>query len=159
MTLPGILTCTTRVLLVEDSPADLELTRELLEESAMACELHVARDGEAALDFLHRRGAHSRAPRPDLVLLDLNLPRRSGWEVLRECKADPGLRAIPVVVLTTSRAEEDVAGAYDLQANCFVSKPLDLDGYAATMRAIELFWLTTARLPRPGLTWPTTATG
>ena len=107
----------------------------------------MARDGEAALEFLFRRGQHAGAPRPDLVLLDLNLPRRNGQEVLRAVKADDGLKTIPVIVLTTSRADEDVLSSYRDHANCFISKPLDVDEFSAVVRSIESFWLGTARLP------------
>jgi len=136
-----------QILLVEDTPSDVELTRELLEEAAIENDLHVARDGEAALAFLYRRGAHAGAPRPDLILLDLNLPRRSGHEVLRTIKGDDRLKAIPVIVLTTSRADEDVLASYRDHANCFISKPLDLDEFIAVVKSIEGFWLGTVRLP------------
>jgi chemotaxis family two-component system response regulator Rcp1 len=136
-----------QILLVEDTPSDVELTRELLEEAAIDNVLHVTRDGEAALEFLYRRGAHAGAPRPDLILLDLNLPRRSGHEVLQTIKGDDRLKTIPVIVLTTSRADEDVLTSYRHHANCFISKPLDLDDFIAVVKSIEGFWLGTVRLP------------
>jgi CheY-like chemotaxis protein len=136
-----------QILLVEDTPIDVELVRELLQEGDTDAVLHVTRDGEAALEFLYARGRHSTAPRPDLVLLDLNLPRRNGHEVLGAIKADERLKTIPVIVLTTSRADRDVQAAYAAHANCFISKPLDVDEFAAVIRSIETFWLGTARLP------------
>jgi CheY-like chemotaxis protein len=111
--------------------------------------IHTVEDGVEALDFLHRRPPYADAPRPDLILLDLNLPRKDGREVLAEIKADPALRTIPVVVLTTSRARDDVLRSYDLHANCFISKPMDLNEFNAVVKSIEDFWLTVARLPSP----------
>lgn len=138
------------VLLVEDNPADVRLTREAMKEGAVENILHVVGDGEEALAFLKRTGAHGQAPRPDLILLDLNLPKKSGREVLAEIKDDTSLRAIPVVVLSTSRAEEDIASSYALHANCFISKPMDLDDFITVVQRIEQFWLTTVSLPRGG---------
>lgn len=135
------------ILLVEDSPADVRLTQEAFAETAHPVELHVACDGVEALDFLRRRGAHANAPRPDLILLDLNMPRMDGREVLAEIKRDPELRRTPVVVLTTSEDEEDVLQAYQLNANCFITKPVDLDRFFEVVRAIDLFWLGTVALP------------
>jgi two-component system, chemotaxis family, response regulator Rcp1 len=136
-----------QILLVEDSPGDVRLTREAMRDARMANELHVVGDGEAALDFLHRRGPYADTPRPDIVLLDLNLPRKDGREVLEEMKADDELRRIPVIVLTTSAAERDVLRSYDLHVNAFVTKPLDLDGFVQVVRSIESFWLSIVRLP------------
>jgi chemotaxis family two-component system response regulator Rcp1 len=135
------------VLLVEDSADDVFLTRETLRESKLYLNLHVARDGVEALDFLYRRGPHAAAPRPDLILLDLNLPRVNGRQVLAEIKEDPSLRAIPVVVLTVSQDEADVLAAYSLHANCYIAKPLDLDQFIKVVQAIQEFWLTIVKLP------------
>ena len=135
------------ILLVEDSPSDVELTREALAEAKLRNHLHVASDGVAALAFLRRQGAHAAAPRPDLVLLDLNLPRVDGREVLAALKADPALADIPVVILTTSAAEEDILRSYQLHANCYVTKPVDLDQFVKVVRAIEGFWLEIVKLP------------
>jgi chemotaxis family two-component system response regulator Rcp1 len=135
------------ILLVEDNPADARLTREVFEGGRLTTHLNVVADGEEALAFLRREGPFADSPRPKLVLLDLNLPRKDGREVLHEMKADPALSRIPVIVLTTSAAEADILHSYDLQANCFITKPLDLDEFFEVVRAIEDFWLTTARLP------------
>jgi len=135
------------VLLVEDDPGDVVLIKEAFEFNKVHNALHTVSDGVEALDFLYRRNGHEDAPRPDLVLLDLNLPRKDGREVLQELKADPALCRIPVIVLTTSAAESDILHSYDLQANCFITKPLDLDEFFEVVRAIEDFWLATARLP------------
>jgi two-component system response regulator len=137
-----------QVLLVEDNPGDVELTREALEEGRLANALHVVRDGEEALDFLMRRGRHRGAVRPDLVLLDLNLPKMSGREVLAEIKSDPTFSTIPVVVLTSSAAEEDVARSYELHANCYVQKPVGLEQFISIVRQIEDFWFVVVKLPR-----------
>jgi CheY-like chemotaxis protein len=136
------------VLLVEDNPGDVRLTREAFKEGKRRINLSVVPDGEQALAFLHRQGAHAAAPRPDLILLDLNLPRKGGREVLAEIKADARLRRIPVVVLSTSQAEPDVRACYDLHANCYLVKPIDLDQFLGVVRAIEDFWLTVVKLPR-----------
>jgi CheY-like chemotaxis protein len=136
-----------RILLVEDSPGDVRLTEEALKRTPAMGELHVARDGEHALDFLRRRGRYEGAPRPDLVLLDLNLPRRDGREVLQVMKRDASLRRIPVVVMTTSSSEDDVRELYDLHANSFVTKPLELDDFMHAVQSIEGFWGHVARLP------------
>jgi two-component system, chemotaxis family, response regulator Rcp1 len=138
---------TVEILLVEDNPADARLTREVFEGGRLSTHLNVVADGEQALAFLRREGPYAEAPRPKLVLLDLNLPRKDGREVLDELKSDPTLARIPVIVLTTSAAESDILHSYDLQANCFITKPLDLDEYFSVVRSIEDFWLTTARLP------------
>lgn len=135
------------ILLVEDSPSDAMLCRAALAQAGVACRVHHVEHGVDALDYLHRRGAHAGAPRPDLVLLDLNLPMLDGRKVLEAIKGDPGLRAIPVVVLTTSRAREDVDRAYQHHANCYVVKPLDFDHFTEVMREIERFWFRTALLP------------
>ena len=135
------------ILLVEDNPGDARLTLEALKESSAHNRLHHVADGVEAIDFLRRRGPHAAAPRPDLILLDLNLPRKSGREVLAEIKADAILRRIPVVVLTTSQSEEDVMTVYNLNANCYVTKPADLEDYLKTIRCLEEFWLRVARLP------------
>jgi chemotaxis family two-component system response regulator Rcp1 len=135
------------ILLVEDNPADVHLTVEALRDAKVHNNLHVASDGEEALAFLRRRNGYKEAPRPDLILLDLNLPRKSGREVLADVKADPDLRQIPVIILSTSSAEDDVTSAYDLAANCYVTKPVDLDEFIGVVRAIDSFWLSLARLP------------
>jgi CheY-like chemotaxis protein len=136
------------ILLVEDSPGDVRLTREALKEAKVLNSLSVATDGVEALEFLHRRGKFAGAPRPDLILLDLNLPRKDGREVLEEIKADAGLKRIPIVVLTTSNAEEDVVRAYDLHANCYITKPVDFHQFITVVQSIEDFWLTVVKLPR-----------
>ncbi|HEY0972821.1 MAG TPA: response regulator [Gemmatimonadales bacterium] len=135
------------ILLVEDNRADAELTREALTESKVLSRLHVVRDGVQALAFLRREAGHEDAPRPDLILLDLNLPRKDGRTVLAEIKRDPALRLIPVVVLTSSEAEQDIARAYELNANCYVTKPVDLEQFLTIVHSIEQFWLTVVRLP------------
>ncbi len=135
------------ILLVEDNPGDVGLTEAALEESKIRNTLHVVNDGEAALSFLRREGDDSFAPRPDLILLDLNLPKKDGREVLSEIKSDPDLKRIPVVVLTASDAEQDILKSYDLQANCYISKPLDLDSFVKVISAIEEFWLAIVKLP------------
>ncbi len=137
------------ILLVEDNPGDVRLTLEALREGRIANQLHVAQDGEDALAFARRQGRHAGAPRPDLILLDLNLPRKDGREVLEELKNDPELHRIPVIVLTTSSAEQDVLRSYDLHANCFISKPIGYDDFIAAVRSIENFWLRLVQLP-PG---------
>lgn len=135
------------ILLVEDNPADVRLMRELLHEGKIPAHLSVVTDGEQALDFLYARGKFVTAPRPNLVLLDFNLPKRDGREVLEVVKNDPRLRRIPIIVLTTSRSERDIRSAYDRHANAFVSKPSDLDDFARVLSSIEEFWFNTARLP------------
>lgn len=135
------------ILLVEDNPGDIRLTREALKDAKMLNCLHVVEDGETALNFLHRRGQYGQAPRPDLILLDLNLPGTNGREVLADIKADESLKTIPVVILTTSRAEEDVLKAYKLHANCYVTKPVDFVQFIRVVKAIETFWLTIVALP------------
>jgi CheY-like chemotaxis protein len=135
------------VLLVEDDPGDVLLIREAFEYNKVHNTLHVASDGVEALDFLRRRNGHEDAPRPDLVLLDLNLPRKDGREVLEEIKADRDLRTIPVVVLTTSEAEEDILRSYDLHANAYVTKPVDFDRFIEVVRLIDDFFVTVVKLP------------
>lgn len=135
------------LLLVEDNAGDIRLTQEALKEGNIAVHLSVATDGVEAVEFLHRTGKYKDAPRPDLILLDLNLPRKNGREVLREIKTDPDLKMIPVLVMTTSKAEQDVARAYSLNANCYITKPIDLDEFMAVVHSIEDFWLDKARLP------------
>jgi two-component system, chemotaxis family, response regulator Rcp1 len=140
------------ILLVEDSAADVRLTQEAMKDAKVLNELHVARDGVQAMDFLRRTGEHAGAPRPDLVILDLNLPRMDGKEVLAAMKGDPELRSIPVAVLTTSSAEADVLDSYDLGANCYLTKPVDLDQFLVVVRAMEEFWFGLVRLPQGGAT-------
>ena len=134
------------ILLVEDNPGDVRLTREALKEAKVVNNLHVVEDGVIALDFLYRRASYTEAPRPDLILLDLNLPRKNGREVLAEIKSDEMLKAIPVVILTTSHAEEDILRAYNLHANCYVTKPVDFLQFATVIRSLEDFWLTVVTL-------------
>ncbi|MFI7235582.1 response regulator [Streptomyces cyaneofuscatus] len=136
------------VLLVEDDPGDELMTREAFEDNKIRNTLHVVRDGQEALDFLYRRGEYPDAPRPDLVLLDLNLPKYDGRQVLEQIKGDPELSLIPVVVLTTSSAEEDILRSYKLHANAYVTKPVDLDQFIAAVRQIDEFFVTVVRLPR-----------
>jgi CheY-like chemotaxis protein len=135
------------ILLVEDNAADVRLTEEALREGKVRNNLHVARDGMEALEFLKRQGKHAKATRPDLILLDLNLPRRDGREVLAEIKNDPELKMIPVVVLTTSSAEADILKSYKLHANCYITKPVDLEQFVSVVKSIDDFWLTVVRLP------------
>ena len=135
------------ILLVEDSPGDVRLTQEILADTRIANDIYVVNDGEAAMAFLRQQGEHAQAPRPDLVLLDLNLPRKDGREVLQEMKTDETLRRIPVIVLTTSAAERDVLRSYDLHVNCYITKPIDLDEFITVVRSIEGFWLSVVRLP------------
>jgi len=136
------------ILLVEDNPGDVRLTEEALREGRIANRVWVARDGEEAMDFLHQRGDHAHSPRPDLVLLDLNLPRKDGREVLAEIKSDPELHRTPVIVLTTSNADRDVLLSYDLHANCYIKKPIEYEEFIAAVRGIESFWFKIVRLPR-----------
>ena len=135
------------ILMVEDNPGDVRLTREALKGGKVLNQLHVVEDGVAALDFLYRRAPHQNAIRPDLILLDLNLPKMDGRQVLATIKSDDSLKLIPVVVLTTSQAEEDVLRAYRLSANCYVTKPVDLHQFNRIVQAIEQFWLTVVSLP------------
>jgi two-component system, chemotaxis family, response regulator Rcp1 len=136
------------ILLVEDNPGDVRLIREALRDGKVWNNPHVVNDGQAALDFVFRREPYADKPRPDLVLLDLNLPKKDGREVLKVIKSDPDLKRIPVVVLTTSKEEEDVLRAYNLAANCYVTKPVEFDEFMKVIRMIEDFWLTIVALPR-----------
>lgn len=138
---------TAEILLVEDNPADIRLTQEVFEEIGIPHHLHVARDGEEALAMLRRQGAQAGMPEPDLVLLDLNLPRKDGREVLAEVKNDPKLNHIPVVVLSTSRAERDVLACYHLHANCYLQKPVDFEAFATLIRGLQDFWFGKVSLP------------
>ena len=135
------------ILLVEDSPSDAEFTAEALKEAKVRNHLSLVEDGVQAMEFLRRQGRYTKAPRPDLIMLDLNLPRKDGREVLAELKADEKLKMIPVVVLTTSRAEEDVLRAYQLHANCYITKPVDFQQFLSVVRSIESFWLFVVTLP------------
>ncbi|MFA7269248.1 MAG: response regulator [Sterolibacterium sp.] len=134
-------------LLVEDNPGDVRLTQEALSESKLRNHLSVVGDGVEALAFLRRQGGYADAPRPDIILLDLNLPKKSGREVLAEIKADPLLKRIPVVIITSSEAEQDILASYDLHVNCYISKPVDLDQFIKVVRSIETFWITIVKLP------------
>jgi chemotaxis family two-component system response regulator Rcp1 len=136
------------VLLVEDSPGDVRLTREAFKDAKVHINLHVASDGARAMAFLKREGEYASAPRPDLILLDLNLPKKDGREVLAEIKEDPTLKTIPVVVLTTSSSEADVLRSYQLHANCYITKPVGLEGFLTVVKSIDGFWLSVVRLPR-----------
>ncbi len=135
------------ILLVEDNPGDVRLTKEALRESKVSTRMHVVLDGVQALAFLHREGEYATVPRPDLILLDLNLPRKSGREVLAEIKGNEDLRRIPVVILTTSQAEQDIIETYNLHANAYVNKPVDLDQFIMVVKSIEDFWFEIVRLP------------
>lgn len=147
MTVPTA-TAPIEILLVEDSPADVRLTREALKDARVSNNIRVAMDGVDALDFLYARGKHAGAPAPDLILLDLNLPRKNGLEVLQEIKQDEQLRRIPVVVLTTSHADQDILRSYELNANAYVSKPVDLEQFLEVVKSIEGFWLQVVKLTR-----------
>jgi two-component system, chemotaxis family, response regulator Rcp1 len=142
-----VMTRPVEILLVEDNPGDVRLTKEALREGKVRNNLYVAADGVEALRFLRREGEYDQAVRPDLILLDLNLPRKDGREVLEEIKQDAQLRTIPVVVLTSSQAEQDICRAYDLHANCYVTKPVDLDQFITVVKSIETFWFTIVKLP------------
>jgi CheY-like chemotaxis protein len=135
------------ILLVEDSPADIVLTREIFEESRIMANLHVVEDGQSAMDFLHRAAGYENAITPDLILLDLNLPKKGGIEVLQEIKDDPDLRRIPVVMLTTSDDERDVLKSYNRYANSYITKPIDFEQFTQVVRALEDFWFSIVRLP------------
>jgi len=135
------------ILLVEDNPGDSRLAKEALKESKLKNNLYIAEDGVEAMNFLYKTGKYSKMPRPDLVILDLNLPKKDGREVLAEIKNDDNLKRIPVVILTISKAEEDILKTYNLHANCYVTKPLDLDQFMKVVRSIEDFWLTIVKLP------------
>lgn len=135
------------VLLVEDNPGDVRLTREILRDANKAVRLHLAADGVEAMAFLRRQGPRALAPRPDLILLDLNLPRMDGREVLAEVKADVGLKTIPIIILTTSDAESDITRSYQLQANCYLTKPVRLEEFESLVNSVNDFWLTKVKLP------------
>jgi len=143
----NLMTRPVEVLLVEDNPGDVRLAIEALREGKVHVRMSVASDGVEALEFLRRQGRFAQAPRPDLILLDLNMPRKDGREVLAELKADDELKRIPVVVLTTSKAEEDILKTYDLNANCYITKPVDLQQFMHVVRSIQDFWLTVVKLP------------
>jgi two-component system, chemotaxis family, response regulator Rcp1 len=138
------------ILLVEDNPGDVRLTREALKEGKVYSNLHTVKDGVEAMEFLRRKGKYKEVPRPDIILLDLNLPKKDGREVLEEIKTDDDLKRIPVVVLTTSKAEEDVLRTYNLHANCYVTKPVDLEKFMVVVKSIDIFWLTVVTLPPNG---------
>jgi two-component system, chemotaxis family, response regulator Rcp1 len=135
------------ILLVEDSPGDVRLTREALKEARVHINLHVVSDGIKAMAFLNREGEYSEVPRPDLIWLDLNLPRKDGRAVLEEIKENPVLMTIPIIILTTSASEEDVLRSYRLHANCYISKPVDFDGFLKVVKSIDSFWLSIVKLP------------
>lgn len=135
------------ILLVEDNPGDVRLTQEALKENKVRNTMSVVEDGVEAISFLRQEGNYSDAPRPDLILLDLNLPKKDGREVLAEIKNDPDLKRIPVVVLTTSKAEEDIIKMYDNYANCYITKPVDLDEFISIIKSIENFWVNIVKLP------------
>jgi two-component system response regulator len=135
------------ILMVEDSAGDAELLLDFLEQSKVKNRIHWVKDGEAAMAFLHRKGEYADKPMPDLILLDLNLPKKDGREVLSETKGDPKLAHIPVVILTSSKSEADIARSYRLQANCYITKPVDLEQFVKVVRAIDDFWLSVVRLP------------
>jgi CheY-like chemotaxis protein len=139
-----------QILLIEDNDGDVLLTRRALKDAKVANNLDVVADGVEALEYLRRQGKYAGAPRPDLIMLDLNLPRKDGRQVLAEIKPDPALRSIPVVVLTSSSAEEDVVKSYDLHANCYLVKPVNFAGLMAVVKSIEQFWLTVVKLPPNG---------
>jgi len=136
-----------QILMVEDNPDDIELTVEALKDSRVRNHLIVVKDGEEAISYLQGKGQYQNAVRPDLILLDLNMPRKNGRDVLREIKNDPKLKRIPVVILTTSQAEEDIIHTYDLHANCYITKPLDFNQFLKVVKSIEDFWLTVVKLP------------
>jgi CheY-like chemotaxis protein len=135
------------VLLVEDSPGDVRLTQEAIKDAKVHIKLHVVSDGAEAMAFLGREGKHANAPRPDLILLDLNLPKKDGREVLEEIKQSPALKSIPVVILTTSSSEVDILRSYLLHANCYITKPVGLEGFLKVVKSIDNFWLSVVKLP------------
>jgi two-component system, chemotaxis family, response regulator Rcp1 len=135
------------ILLVEDNPGDIRLTREVLREGRINNRISVVTDGEMALDFLHKRKGFADAVTPDLILLDLNLPKLSGREVLEAVKSDPGLKHIPVIILTTSKAEEDILRSYQHHANCYITKPVDFDQFTVVVKKLEDFWFTIVKIP------------
>ncbi len=135
------------ILLVEDSPGDVRLTQEAFRDAKVRNNLHVAKDGEEAMAFLRRKGKHADSPRPGLILLDLNLPKKDGRAILAEIKEDDSLKTIPVVVLTTSSVEADILKSYQLHANCYITKPVNLDGFAKVIQSVDSFWLSIVQLP------------
>jgi CheY-like chemotaxis protein len=135
------------ILLIEDNPGDVRLTLEALKDARVLNHLNVAADGVEALEFLRHTGRYGESPRPDMILLDLNLPRKDGRQVLAEIKSDPSLRRIPVVIMTTSQSEQDIYESYDLHANCYITKPIDLEKFIGVVHSIEEFWLTIVKLP------------
>jgi CheY-like chemotaxis protein len=135
---------------VEDNPADVRLTQEALKDGKLRNSLHVVNNGVEAMSFLHREGQYADAPHPDIILLDLNLPKKDGREVLKEIKEDPNLRRIPVAIITMSEAEEDILKSYDLHANCYIQKPLDIDQFVKVVKSVESFWFTIVTLPPDG---------
>jgi CheY-like chemotaxis protein len=135
------------ILLVEDSPADVALTEEALMDSKLKNNLHIVNDGEAAISFLRRTGTYASVPRPDLILLDLNLPKKNGREVLAEVKADPSLRTIPIVIMTVSQDERDIIESYQLNANCYIRKPVKFEEFIQIVKSIEHFWFSIVTLP------------
>jgi two-component system, chemotaxis family, response regulator Rcp1 len=139
---------TINVLLVEDSPGDVRLTKEAFKDAKMLIKLHVASDGAQAMAYLKHEGEYATVPRPDLILLDLNLPKKDGREVLEEIKESPTLKSIPVVILTTSASQSDILKSYQLHANCYITKPVDLDGFLKVVKSIDSFWLSVVKLPR-----------
>lgn len=138
------------ILLVEDSPGDIRLTQGALHDAKLKNNLHVARDGVEAMAYLHQEGENEDMPRPDLVLLDLNIPKKTGHQVLEEIKTDESLKTIPVVILTVSEADEDIAKSYSQHANSFISKPVDLEQFSTVVKAIDEFWFTIVKLPPKG---------
>ena len=135
------------ILLIEDNPGDVDLTKEALQDAKVRNRLNVVDDGAKAVDFLFKKGEYADAPRPDIILLDLNLPKKDGRQVLKEIKADPRLAEIPVVILTTSQADEDILRSYQLHANCYITKPVDFKQFMLVVKSIEDFWLTVVKLP------------
>ena len=137
------------ILLVEDNPVDVMITKKAFSAGSVSNNLHVAEDGEEAMDFLYKRGKYSSAPSPESILLDLNLPKKDGREILAEVKADPSLRRIPIVILTTSQDKEDIWRSYNLQANCFITKPVDMEQFTKALECLGEFWFSVVRLPIP----------
>ncbi len=136
------------ILLIEDSPVDIRMTKEVFKDYRVANHVHAVTDGKAGMDFIYQRGEYKDAPRPDLILLDLNLPKKLGGEILKEVKADPKLRSIPIVIIATSDLDENVMGSYCHNANAFITKPIDFDDFVTMMKSVGDFWLTFVRLPR-----------
>ena len=147
MMTPGTMVKPVEILLVEDNPVDVMITENAFNSRKMCNNLHVAEDGEEAMDFLCKRGKYASAPSPEIILLDLNLPRKDGREVLAEVKADPSLRHIPVIILTTSQEPDDIWKSYELQANCFITKPVDMKQFTKDLKCIGEFWFTVVKLP------------